>query len=273
MTLAAGVEPPGREARIEHGCLTLKVASTEEVGLRALRRLTGARAARARTLGDRIRRHASAASAALARADATLTGVEIRVTPVATTAVPIASPGYAALREQHGAQLHGFTLLLTLGDQPAAARLTAHALKAGAVRAAELRHPERVAASLRQIVLREASHRQPGSNDQPILRTPTTAPPGGRAALDMLRVDANAFAALSALSIRERAAIVATTIERLEPRDVATIVGLDGGRLERLVREALRRAISAAVSGRSGRSGPDGPIVRRTREIATRMLA
>jgi hypothetical protein len=203
-----------------------------------------------------------AASDALARADA---AVEIRGVPFAPAALPVANPGYAALRDQYGAELHGFTLLLTLGDQPAAARLTADALRAGALGAVQLRHAGRVAAWLRQFVLREVS--------QPILRIAATAPPGGRAGLHTLRVDASAFAALSALSIRERAAIVATTIERLEPRDVATIVGLDGARLERMVREALRRAISAGITERSGRSGPDGPIVRRTREIATRMLA
>lgn len=263
VNLAAGMEPPGGDARIEHACLTLKAASSQQVGVRALGRLTGARAAQAGALGDRIRRHALAASATLARADAALTGIEIRGTPFATAAVPATNPDDAALRERYGAELHGFALLLTLGDQSAAARLTGDALKAGALRAVERRHPERTAAWLRRLVLREAS--------QPTLHSGAKATPGGRAALHALRVDASAFAALSALNMRERAAIVSTTIERLPPRDVATIVGLDGARLERLLREGLRRAMSAGAAER--RPGPDGPIVRRTREIATRVLA
>src|SRR6187431_2709085 len=55
----------------------------------------------------------------------------------------------AAFRELHGRRLHGFALLLTLGDRPGAARLASEALAAGAMRVDELRHPERAAAWLR----------------------------------------------------------------------------------------------------------------------------
>ena len=62
----------------------------------------------------------------------------------------------AAFRELHGRRLHGFALLLTLGDRPSAARLASEALADGAMRVEELRHPERAAAWLRHRVVERA---------------------------------------------------------------------------------------------------------------------
>src|ERR687895_367576 len=56
----------------------------------------------------------------------------------------------AAFRELHGRRLHGFALLLTLGDRERAASLASDALAAGQLRVDELRHPERAAAWLRR---------------------------------------------------------------------------------------------------------------------------
>jgi hypothetical protein len=96
-------------AWIELGCLTVKVAVTKQVGMRALNRLTGATATRARPLADRMRRHAIGADAALERAEATLAGIEQGsatdvITPFPMTAATRAealeatSRRYAALR-------------------------------------------------------------------------------------------------------------------------------------------------------------------------------
>ena len=169
----------------------------------------------------------------------------------------------AAFRELHGPRLHGFALLLTLGDQPVAARLAADALAAGSARTTELSHPERAAAWLRQRVVRGAGRR----------RSEMSRPDRRRAALEELGVDDAAFAGLSALNLRERAALVVTTVERLDRRDLATIIGLDGARLERLVRRARRRAMSAGATVHGERPASDGPLVTKIRDIARRTLS
>src|ERR1041384_1046480 len=51
----------------------------------------------------------------------------------------------AAFREAHGARLHGFALVVTLGDEQLAATLAVDALDAGVRHADALRHPERAA--------------------------------------------------------------------------------------------------------------------------------
>ena len=213
-------------------------------------------------MGGRIRRHAVEADAAIKRAEATLAS-EIGAAPVAISAVQERAASAAALREVHGGQLYGFALLLTLGDQPAAAELATDALAAGAVQAIELQPPRRATAWLRRSVLDAAKRRRTDANHDE---------PTRRAALRALGVNDVAHAALSALSILERAAVVASDVEGLEEPDVATVVGLDRVRSRRVVRNALRRAISAGMAEPS-RSGPDGPIVARTREIAARVLA
>ena len=169
----------------------------------------------------------------------------------------------AAFRELHGQRLHGFALLLTLGDQSVAARLAADALAAGSAHTTELSHPERAAAWLRQRVVKNAGRQ----------RSATERADRRRAALEDLGVDDAAFAGLSALTVRERAALVVTTVERLDRRDVATIIGLDGTRLERLVRRARRRAISACATVHGERPVGDGPLVTRVREIARRTIS
>ncbi len=248
--------------RFDQAGLAVKAATGERVGLKALARLTGASAARAQPLGDRIRRHAVEAGAAIKRAEATLAS-EISAAPVAISAVQERSAGAAAFRELHGGQLYGFALLLTLGDHSGAAKLAADALTAGSVRAHELQDARRATAWLRHSVLAAATaHRTAPNHDEPTRRV----------ALRALGVNDESHAALSALGILERAAVVASAVEGLEEPDVATVVGLNPERSRRLVRDALRRAISAGMAEPS-QSGPDGPIVARTREIAARVLA
>jgi DNA-directed RNA polymerase specialized sigma24 family protein len=169
-----------------------------------------------------------------------------------------------AFRELHGTRLHGFALLLTLGDQATAARLAAQALAAGAVRAGELSHPERAAAWLRRRVVRAAGRRGDAG------RAPTER---RRVALEELGVDDAALAGLGALGMRERAVLVASTIERLDSRDVATIVGVDGGRLERLVKRARKRAMGAAAARVELGAADDGPLAAHIRSIAARTMA
>ena len=261
-TTLADDQPDALVAQADQAGLAVKAATAERVGLKALGRLTGAGAARAQPLGDRIRRHAAEAGTAIKRAEATLAS-EAGAAPIATSAVQERDASAADFRELHGGQLHGFALLLTLGDRSAAAKLAADALTEGSVRAHELQHPRQATAWLRHSVLATAkAYRTDPNGDEP----------GRRATLRALGVNDEAFAALSALGMLERAAVVASSVERLEEPDVATVVGLDPFRSRRVVRDALRRAISARIAEPS-QSGPDGPIVARTREIAARVLA
>jgi len=174
----------------------------------------------------------------------------------------------AAFRDLHGTRLHGFALLVTLGDRARAARLAGEALAAGAARAAraaELRHPERAAAWLRRRVTRNAERRG----------RPTRAvrPAGdGRPALEALGVDAAAFAGLSRLTTRERAALVADSVERLDRGDVATIVGVAGSRLDRLIRHVRARYAATVAEALDDASAADGPTIERIHAIAARAL-
>lgn len=170
-----------------------------------------------------------------------------------------------AFRELHGARLYGFALLVTLGDRGRAARLATEALAASASRTAELRHPERAAAWLRRRVLARA-RQLPGSGGR---RAPSA---DGRLALQELGVDPAAAVGLAALSVRERAVLAADSIERLDRRDAATIAGADGVRLDRLIRGARKRYLSAAA-GVIDELGADAPTVARLRAVAERALS
>ena len=170
----------------------------------------------------------------------------------------------AAFRDLHGTRLHGFALLVTLGDRARAARLTADALAAGMGQAAQLRHPERAAAWLRHRVLRAAqrsgdpARRRAGQED--------------RHALAELGVDGAMFGGLSGLTTRQRAALVADSVERLDRGDVATIVGFNGARLDRLIRHVRARYAAAVATTLEDETAADGPTATRIRAVASRAL-
>jgi DNA-directed RNA polymerase specialized sigma24 family protein len=167
----------------------------------------------------------------------------------------------AAFRELHGARLHGFALLLTLGDRPGAAAAVAEALAKGSRSLDQLRHPERAAAWLRRDVVRTVRRRarlRPGRR---------TADRGS--ALDALGVTRAAFEGLASLEADARAALVAGTIEGLDPLDVATIVGRDAPATARLIAEARRQYLDAAAGAIARSPEPiaaDGPLGTRIRQ-------
>ena len=169
----------------------------------------------------------------------------------------------SAFRDLHGTRLYGFALLLTLGDRARSARLTSDALAASAARTEELRHPERAAAWLRRQVMRQAG-RGRSSVDR------SAAAPGF--ALERMGVDAPILAGLSVLTTRERGALVADSVEGLDHGDVATVVGVDGARLDRLLGRARDRYTVAAADALDEGSTGDGPRVARIRAIAARAL-
>lgn len=163
-----------------------------------------------------------------------------------------------AFLDMHGRSLHGFTLLLCLGDRRVAAELASDALADATDRLGELRHPERAAAWLRAHIVRAAPRR-------PRLRPDTTA------ALAEIGAEERVVQALAALRPRERAALIATAIERLDLRDVGVIVGRDGARLDALVASARQRYLRAYLRV-AGEVSLDGPIAARVHETAQRAI-
>lgn len=164
----------------------------------------------------------------------------------------------AAFHELHGRSLHGFALLVTLGDLDLATALAGRAMGAGLARVHELRHPERAAAWLRAHVVRSA-----GRSRRRIRPRPAT--------LVGLGGDAAVADGLSALSILERAALVATMVEHLDERDVATIVRRDGARLRHLLETARRRYLAGYLAAATGASAA-GPLADRLQEIGRQTI-
>jgi len=187
--------------------------------------------------------------------------MQATIQPDGTGAAPAPELIRDAFHGIHGARLHGFALLLTLGDRRRAAGLAAAALRDASADLATLRHPERAAAWLRGHVVRHAGRR---AADLPVAER--------IAGLADLEVSAAALAGLAALDVRGRAALIATHIERLDRRDVATIVSQDGERLDRLVQRALGRYF-AGHGAAPDDSPPSGPIANRVRATAARLLA
>ena len=174
----------------------------------------------------------------------------------------------AAFRDLHGPRLHGYALLVTLGDRQPAAAAASEALAEAGSRLAQLRHPERAAAWLRARVARSLSRRgRPAEGER-----------DRRETLRTLGVTDAAFAGLAALSPKERAAFVAATIERLEPIDVEEVSGRDPAGAARLVDGARRRYLAAALAAvdESQEREPawpatSGVIAARIDEAASRM--
>lgn len=165
----------------------------------------------------------------------------------------------AAFRDLHAARLHGFAMLVALGDRERAADASRAALADGAQRIDQLRHPERAAAWLRARALRVL--RRPRWR-----RSPTDEQ--RRAALMPMGIDARLYAALAPLSAVDRAAIVASLVEGLRPDDVAIVLGCSPSRARHDVARATARYLAAVGSERGEATG--GPLSERVREVAAR---
>ena len=86
-----------------------------------------------------------------------------------------------------------------------------------------------------------------------------------------LGVDPEVAGALGTLSHLERAALIAASIERLDRRDVGTVVGRDGAALDRLLTQSRRR-YAAGHAARASDEVLAGPLVDRVRAEAARAL-
>lgn len=179
--------------------------------------------------------------------------------------VPNPSPEdvVAAFREVHARSLLGFALLLNLGDQVRAGRLVEHALASGAERVSTLRHPERAAAWLRRRVFARSQRR---------IRMPRRAGSDPAIVLAPIGAGEAVMHALASLGPRERGALIASDVERLDRRDVATIIDRDLPALERLLRGARARYYRAYAPVAAD-DVPDGPTVSLIQAIARRQMA
>jgi hypothetical protein len=177
----------------------------------------------------------------------------------------------AAFRELHGSRLHGFAILVALGDRQLAERAAGFSLAAGARQAAALRHPERAAAWLRARTLR-ALH-----GPRPFRRSPTAE--DRRAALIPLGVDDAVYRGLAALSLDARAAFVASAVERFDPIDVETIIDAAPAATRHNLAEARRRYLRAAAEDDSDAEvaavadEPTGELATRVGNIARRAFS
>jgi len=172
----------------------------------------------------------------------------------------------AAFCDLHSARLHGFALIVALGDVRAARAATEDSLAAGARRAATLRHPERAAAWLRARVLRRLRRRRVS------IRPSSTGE--RQAALAPLGVDAATFTALAVLSPEGRAGLAATMIERFEPIDVETILGMSARAARRVLDRANRQFLEAIpVTSAPDAAVGTGDLSRRVHAVADRAMA
>ena len=175
----------------------------------------------------------------------------------------------AAFRDLHGPRLHGFALLVALGEVEVAERAAGEALAAGGQQAAELSHPDRAAAWLRAHAVRGLH--------QSIGRGPATAAAVRRAAVQSIGVDDVVYEGLTALTVEGRAALIASAIEHFEAEDTQTILGASPTAARRIIARALARYIEVvgAQPGDPSASGPasQGLLARRIREVAARAMA
>lgn len=169
----------------------------------------------------------------------------------------------AAFRDLHGTRLHGFALLVTLGDRRRAASVTRQALIEATRGVQELRHPERAAAWLRAHVLRSL-RRFSWPSRQRLTEADRLA------ALRPMGVDASVLSALAALSIRDRAVLVTSSIERLEAGDVQTVLTASPSVTQRAAMRVRRRYLEARASMIVPGQVRSGPTTERVLQVAAR---
>jgi DNA-directed RNA polymerase specialized sigma24 family protein len=168
-----------------------------------------------------------------------------------------------AFHDLHGPSLHGFALLVSLGNTRRAEAAAGEALAAGGRQAEGLRHPERAAAWLRARVLHSLRSGRLSSVTDAARWT----------ALASLGVEEPVYEGLAALSVEGRAALTASAIERFESIDIETILGASPSATRRLVAQA-RADYLAAVGHRASVQTDEarGPLATRVQDVASRAM-
>jgi hypothetical protein len=150
-----------------------------------------------------------------------------------------------------------------MGERRWAAQAATRALAEGQQRLAELRHPERAAAWLRGSVVKQL--RRPG--------LPASLSSAERfRALSELGIGHATRIGLDALSVVERAALIASDVERFTPVDVEQIVGRRRGPADRLLQSARRQFLEAVANEVPDAIEEPGPIARQVDWVAARAV-
>ena len=194
--------------------------------------------------------------------------IDAEETPTTGHALPVeaedAEQLQAASWDAHAARLHGFALLLTVGDQPRAASAAIAALEAGAERAAS-QDSDQAAAWLRREVIGELRRTWP---------TPQLQPEERHAVLHRMGVADPLISSLEGMSAERRAALVVSTIEGMAMADVANTLDTDLGDAYRVVEAARLDYLTTTLQVTApGRTETPGPLARRISEIQARAIA
>jgi DNA-directed RNA polymerase specialized sigma24 family protein len=194
--------------------------------------------------------------------------IDAEETPTTGHALPVeaedAEQLQAASWDAHAARLHGFALLLTVGDQPRAASAAIAALEAGAERA-ESQDSDQAAAWLRREVIGELRRTWP---------TPQLPPEERHAVLHRMGVADPLISSLEGMSAERRAALVVSTIEGMAMADVANTLDTDLGDAYRVVEAARLDYLTTAMQVTApGPAEIPGPLARRISEIQARAIA
>jgi hypothetical protein len=172
-----------------------------------------------------------------------------------------AQPAPAPDHDQLDAALHGFALILTIGDRSQSASVAARALADAAPADPEV-DPSRVTTWLRARVLRDVRR---------LPRDARLTSDDRFAALHELGVERSTTEALAGLSLDERAALIAASVERHELSAVATIIGkspVEARRILRAARAGYRDAALAAQAKPRITSPPTTGIALRVDRVA-----
>ena len=189
--------------------------------------------------------------------------IEREEKPTTGRALPVeaakdADERHAALWDTHAARLHGFALLLTVGDEPRATAAAVAALEAGE-HAAEMPLREGAAGWLRREVISELRRTWP---------TPNLLPAERRGALRRMGVTEPLMSSIESISADGRAALVAGAIEGLGMPDVAITLDTDLAGARRAVEEARREYLAAAAQTAAPEPAPTpGPLAQRIGEM------
>jgi DNA-directed RNA polymerase specialized sigma24 family protein len=194
--------------------------------------------------------------------------IDAEETPTTGYALPVeaadADELQGAFTDAHAARLHGFALLLTVGDGPRAAAAAIAALEEAGERAVDMQHPEQAAAWLRRQVISELRRTWP---------TPHLPPEERRAALGRMGVAEPLISSLEDMSVERRAALVAGTIEGLAMADVAIALDTDLGGAYVAVEGARRDYLTAAARvAVPGPTATPGALAQRIGEIRARTV-
>jgi hypothetical protein len=165
------------------------------------------------------------------------------------------------------ARLRGFAMLVALGDQHAARSAWRSVLEAASRRRRPLDHP---AGWLRRRIMRRLDHGLWAHVERRLPAASEELEVERRATLRAFGASDAVISGLRALSVPERAAVIAQEIEHLDPVEMEELLGRPDAARERFVSRAIRRYVRGAEAVLA-----EEPWARRqaTGEIARRVTA